>query len=78
MSLWVVVVPALAYGLYNTIIKVVDLFTGEDAGTRCRRRAAGGAAAAVCEIAQGDMRVQPCGPTARVRKDAGAPTPEDP
>jgi len=26
--LWVMVVLALAYGLYNTIIKVVDLFTG--------------------------------------------------
>jgi len=26
--LWVVVVLALAYGLYNTLIKVVDLFTG--------------------------------------------------
>ena len=28
MFLWVVVVCALAYGLYNTLIKVVDLFTG--------------------------------------------------
>jgi hypothetical protein len=28
MFLWAVVVLALAYGLYNTIIKVVDLFTG--------------------------------------------------
>jgi hypothetical protein len=28
MFLWVVVVLALAYGLYNTFIKVVDLFTG--------------------------------------------------
>jgi len=28
MFLWVVVVLALAYGLYNTVIKVVDLFTG--------------------------------------------------
>jgi len=28
MVLWVVVVCALAYGLYNTLIKVVDLFTG--------------------------------------------------
>jgi hypothetical protein len=27
MFLWVVVVLALAYGLYNTFIKVVDLFT---------------------------------------------------
>jgi len=27
MFLWVVVVLALAYGLYNTVIKVVDLFT---------------------------------------------------
>ena len=26
--LWVLVVLALAYGLYNTFIKVVDLFTG--------------------------------------------------
>jgi hypothetical protein len=26
--LWVVVVIALAYGLYNTFVKVVDLFTG--------------------------------------------------
>jgi hypothetical protein len=28
MFLWVVVVLSLAYGLYNTVIKVVDLFTG--------------------------------------------------
>ena len=28
MFLWVVVVAALAYGLWNTLIKVVDLFTG--------------------------------------------------
>jgi len=28
MFLWVVVVCGLAYGLYNTLIKVVDLFTG--------------------------------------------------
>jgi len=28
MFLWAVVVIALAYGLYNTFIKVVDLFTG--------------------------------------------------
>ena len=28
MFLWVMVVLALAYGLYNTFIKVVDLFTG--------------------------------------------------
>jgi hypothetical protein len=28
MFLWAVVVIALAYGLYNTVIKVVDLFTG--------------------------------------------------
>jgi hypothetical protein len=28
MVLWAVVVIALAYGLYNTVIKVVDLFTG--------------------------------------------------
>lgn len=26
--LWVVVTLALVYGLYNTFIKVVDLFTG--------------------------------------------------
>jgi hypothetical protein len=26
--LWIVVVLALAYGLYNTFIKVIDLFTG--------------------------------------------------
>ena len=26
--LWVVVTAALIYGLYNTFIKVVDLFTG--------------------------------------------------
>jgi hypothetical protein len=26
--LWVIVVLALAYGLYNTFVKVVDLFTG--------------------------------------------------
>jgi hypothetical protein len=28
MFLWAVVVIALAYGLYNTLVKVVDLFTG--------------------------------------------------
>ena len=28
LFLWAVVVIALAYGLYNTFIKVVDLFTG--------------------------------------------------
>jgi hypothetical protein len=28
MVLWVVVTLALIYGLYNTFIKVVDLFTG--------------------------------------------------
>lgn len=28
MFLWVVVVASLAYGLWNTLIKVVDLFTG--------------------------------------------------
>ena len=28
MFLWVVVTLALIYGLYNTVIKVVDLFTG--------------------------------------------------
>ena len=28
MVLWAVVVIALAYGLYNTFVKVVDLFTG--------------------------------------------------
>ena len=28
MVLWALVVIALAYGLYNTFIKVVDLFTG--------------------------------------------------
>jgi len=28
MFLWVVVILGLAYGLYNTFIKVVDLFTG--------------------------------------------------
>ena len=28
MVLWVVVTLALMYGLYNTFIKVVDLFTG--------------------------------------------------
>jgi hypothetical protein len=28
MFLWVVVTLALVYGLYNTVIKVVDLFTG--------------------------------------------------
>jgi hypothetical protein len=28
MFLWVAVVCALAYGLWNTLIKVVDLFTG--------------------------------------------------
>jgi hypothetical protein len=28
MFLWVVVTLALIYGLYNTFIKVVDLFTG--------------------------------------------------
>jgi hypothetical protein len=28
MLLWVAVVLSLAYGLYNTVIKVVDLFTG--------------------------------------------------
>ena len=28
LFLWVVVVCALAYGLYNTLIKVADLFTG--------------------------------------------------
>jgi hypothetical protein len=28
MVLWVIVVLALAYGLYNTFVKVVDLFTG--------------------------------------------------
>jgi hypothetical protein len=28
MFLWVVVTCALAYGLYNTFIKVIDLFTG--------------------------------------------------
>ena len=28
MFLWVVVTLALVYGLYNTFIKVVDLFTG--------------------------------------------------
>ena len=26
--LWVVVTVALAYGLYNTIVKVADLFSG--------------------------------------------------
>jgi hypothetical protein len=26
--LWVVVTVALAYGLYNTVIKVADLFSG--------------------------------------------------
>jgi hypothetical protein len=28
LFLWAVVVIGLAYGLYNTVIKVVDLFTG--------------------------------------------------
>jgi hypothetical protein len=28
MFLWVVVTVALAYGLYNTVIKVADLFSG--------------------------------------------------
>ena len=28
MFLWVMVILALAYGLYNTFVKVVDLFTG--------------------------------------------------
>jgi hypothetical protein len=28
MILWVMVIIALAYGLYNTFVKVVDLFTG--------------------------------------------------
>jgi hypothetical protein len=28
MFLWAVVLIALAYGLYNTAVKVVDLFTG--------------------------------------------------
>jgi hypothetical protein len=28
MILWALVVLALAYGLWNTIVKVVDLFTG--------------------------------------------------
>jgi hypothetical protein len=28
MFLWVVVSVALAYGLYNTVIKVADLFSG--------------------------------------------------
>jgi hypothetical protein len=28
MILWVVVTVALIYGLYNTFVKVVDLFTG--------------------------------------------------
>ena len=28
MVLWVVVTLALIYGLYNTAVKVVDLFTG--------------------------------------------------
>jgi hypothetical protein len=28
MVLWVLVTLALIYGLYNTVIKVVDLFTG--------------------------------------------------
>jgi hypothetical protein len=28
MFLWVVVICSLAYGLWNTLIKVVDLFTG--------------------------------------------------
>jgi hypothetical protein len=28
MVLWVLVTLALIYGLYNTFIKVVDLFTG--------------------------------------------------
>ena len=28
MVLWVLVTIALIYGLYNTLIKVVDLFTG--------------------------------------------------
>jgi hypothetical protein len=28
MVLWAIVLIALAYGLYNTFIKVVDLFTG--------------------------------------------------
>jgi len=31
MFLWVVVVCALAYGLYNTLIKVIDLFAGRSA-----------------------------------------------
>jgi hypothetical protein len=28
MVLWVLVTLALVYGLYNTFVKVVDLFTG--------------------------------------------------
>jgi hypothetical protein len=28
MVLWVIVTVALIYGLYNTVIKVVDLFAG--------------------------------------------------
>jgi hypothetical protein len=28
MILWVVVTLALVYGLWNTLVKVVDLFTG--------------------------------------------------
>jgi len=28
MLLWVLVAAALAYGVFNTIIKVVDLFSG--------------------------------------------------
>jgi hypothetical protein len=28
MVLWVVVTLALVYGLWNTVVKVVDLFTG--------------------------------------------------
>jgi hypothetical protein len=28
MILWVMIAIALAYGLYNTFIKVVDLFSG--------------------------------------------------
>ena len=28
IALWVLVTAALAYGVFNTIIKVVDLFSG--------------------------------------------------
>ena len=28
IALWVLVAAALAYGVFNTIIKVVDLFSG--------------------------------------------------